>query len=291
MSFHVLIPDNVDQAAIDLLEAEDGIRVTAPGKMSRDEAMAAIPTANALIVRSATKPDAEMIAAAPDLKIIARAGVGVDNVDLAAATEHGVIVMNTPGGNTIATAEHTFALMLALSRHIPVAHQTMTEGRWDRKKFKGVELRGKTLGIVGFGRIGRAVAMRAMAFQMKVIEFDPFVDAKDAADFGVTSVTLDELYAQSDYITLHTVITDETREMINAESLAKMKMGVRIVNAARGALINPDDLAAALQEGRVAGAALDVYQVEPPAAGHPLIGADNVVHTPHLAASTAEAQV
>jgi len=291
MIFHVLVPDNVNQAAIDLLEAEADFRVTAPGKMSREETKAAIPTANAIIIRSSTTADAELLALAPDLKVIARAGVGVDNVDLDAATEQGVIVMNTPGGNTIATAEHTFAIMLALARHVPRAHLYMREGRWERKMFQGTELRGKTLGVVGFGRIGRAVAARAQAFEMDVIEYDPFVGDNVAEDLGVRAVTLDELYAEADFITLHTVVNDETKNMIGADALEKMKNGVRIVNAARGALVDAEALAAAIQSGRVAGAALDVYSEEPPPADHPLVGLDAVVHTPHLAASTAEAQV
>jgi D-3-phosphoglycerate dehydrogenase len=291
MSYHVLIPDNVNQAAIDLLEQDADIRVTAPGKMKREETLAAIPSAHALIIRSSTTADAELLSHAPDLRIIARAGVGVDNVDLGYATQNGIVVMNTPGGNTIATAEHTFALMLSLARHIPRAHLYMREGRWERKMFMGSELNGKTLGIIGFGRIGREVAKRALAFNMTVIEYDPFVEADTAKKEGVESVTLDELYARADFITLHTVANDQTREMINAESLAKMKNGVRIVNAARGALINEDDLHAAIHEGRVAGAAIDVYSAEPPPPEHPLVGADNIVHTPHLAASTAEAQV
>lgn len=291
MTFHVLIPDNVDRKAIDLLEAADGITITAPGNMSREETMAAIPTADALIIRSATKVDAAMLAAAPQLKVIARAGVGVDNVDLEAATARGVAVMNTPDGNTISTAEYTFGLMLALARHIPRSYNYLQEGRWDRKAFTGVELRGKTLGIVGFGRIGQAVAKRAIAFEMRPIAHDPFIPAEVAENMGVALVDMDTLYAESDFITLHSVITDETREMICAESLAKMKPGVRIINAARGALINDADLAAAIKNGHVAGAALDVYLQEPPPPDHPLIGLQNVIHTPHLAASTSDAQV
>lgn len=291
MTFHVLIPDNVDRKAIDLLEAADGITLTAPGNMSREETMAAIPTADALIIRSATKVDAAMLAAAPQLKVIARAGVGVDNVDLEAATARGVAVMNTPDGNTISTAEYTFGLMLALARHIPRSYNYLQEGRWDRKAFTGVELRGKTLGIVGFGRIGQAVAKRALAFEMRPIAHDPFIPAEVAENMGVALVDMDTLYAESDFITLHSVITDETREMICAESLAKMKPGVRIINAARGALINDADLAAAIKNGHVAGAALDVYLQEPPPPDHPLIGLQNVIHTPHLAASTSDAQV
>ncbi len=291
MTYHVLVSDNVHPSALEILNAAEGLQVTAPGQMKRDELLAALPEADALIIRSASKIDAEALAAAPKLKLIARAGVGVDNVDLTVATEHGVIVMNTPDGNTISTAEMTFGLMLALARQIPQAHITMNEGKWDRKKFMGVELRGKTLGVVGFGRIGRAVAKRALAFEMTVIAFDPYIPADVAADLGVELVDLDALYKRADFITLHAVLTDETRDMINAETIAKMKDGVRIVDAARGALINEADLAEALQSGKVAGAALDVYPTEPPPADDPLIGLPNVVHTPHLAASTEDAQV
>ncbi len=291
MTFHVLIPDNVNQAAIDLLERTKGFRVTAPGKMSREETEAAIPDADAIIVRSSTKPDADLLALAPKLKVIARAGVGVDNIDLDAATENGVVVMNTPGGNTISTAEHTLGLMLALARHIPRSHMYMSEGRWERKMFMGLELRDKTLGIIGFGRIGQAVAMRAQAFEMSVVAFDPYVDEDVMNAAGVTKITLDELYAAADFITLHSLVTDDTHEMIDADAFEKMKTGVRIVNAARGALINEGDLYAALQSGKVAGAALDVYQQEPPPADSPLLTHENVVHTPHLAASTSDAQV
>ncbi len=288
---HVLVPDNVDPVVQVILGNHNALRVTAPGKMSRDETMATIETANALIIRSSTKADAELLAAAPNLKAIARAGVGVDNIDLDAATEHGVVVMNTPHGNTIATAEHAFGLMLALARDIPQAHISLAEGRWDRKKYMGTELRGKTLGIIGLGRIGRAIAARAQAFEMDCITYDPFVDAEVSAHFNVESVEMRDLYARADFITLHALVTDETEGMINEKAISQMKPGVRIINAARGALINDADLAAALKSGHVGGAALDVYAVEPPAAENPLIGLPNVIHTPHLAASTHEAQV
>ena len=291
MTYKVLVPDNVHPSALEILNAAEGLEVIAPGQMKRDELLAALPEADALIIRSASKMDAEALGVATKLKLIARAGVGVDNVDLTVATEHGVIVMNTPDGNTISTAEMTIGLMLALARQIPQAHITMNDGKWDRKKFMGVELRGKTLGVVGFGRIGRAVAKRALAFEMTVIAFDPYIPADVAADLGVELVDLDTLYGRSDFITLHAVLTDETRGMINAETFAKMKDGVRLVDAARGALINETDLAAALQSGKVAGAALDVYSAEPPAADNPLIALPNVVHTPHLAASTEDAQI
>ncbi len=290
MTFHVLVPDSVHPSAVKILEAA-GLEVTAPGQMKRDETLAAIAGADALIIRSATKADAALIAAANQLKIIARAGVGVDNVDLNAASAKGIAVANTPDGNTVATAEFAFALMLALARQIPQAYDSMVAGKWDRKTFMGLELRDKTLGVIGFGRIGRAVAKRAQAFDMHVIAYDPFVTADAGAKVGVEMVGLDELFARADFITLHSVITDDTREMINKTTLAKMKRGVRIVNAARGALINEADLAEAIKSGQVAGAALDVYREEPPPAGHPLVNLPNVIHTPHLAASTEEAQV
>lgn len=291
MTAQVLIPDNVDQIAIDMLARTDGIAVNAPGKLERAQALLDVADAEALVIRSGIQVDAELIAQAKNLKVIARAGVGVDNVDLAAATARGIVVMNTPGGNTVSTAEHTIGLMLALARHIPQGHASMVAGRWDRKLYMGVELRGKTLGVVGFGRIGRAVAKRAQAFNMNVIAFDPYITPDLAAEMGVELVDLETLFARSDFITLHSLVTDETRHMINAASIRRMKPGVRIVNAARGALINEADLAAALKSGQVAGAALDVYESEPPAADHPLIGLDNVIHTPHLAASTSDAQV
>jgi D-3-phosphoglycerate dehydrogenase len=292
MTYHILVPDNVHPSAVDVLKgAGDQITYTADGQISREALLAAVPNADALVIRSAHKIDAEVLNAAPKLKIIARAGVGVDNVDIPRATELGVVVVNTPDGNTISTAEHTFGLMLALARHIPQAHESMNAGKWDRKSFGGVELRGKTLGVVGFGRIGRAVAKRALAFDMQVIAFDPYIPADVAQDLGVTLVSLDDLFRQSDFISLHAQLTPETREMINAESLAMMKPGVRIIDAARGALINEADLAEALQSGHVAGAALDVYAEEPPKPDNPLLHLPNVVHTPHLAASTEDAQI
>ncbi|MCC6614878.1 MAG: phosphoglycerate dehydrogenase [Anaerolineae bacterium] len=291
MTYNVLIPDSVHPSALDVFKSAPELHVTAQGQMQRADTLAAIANANALIIRSATKVDAEMLAAAPNLRAIARAGVGVDNVDVKTATANGVVVMNTPDGNTIATAEETLALMLALARHVPQAHSSMRDGKWDRKSYMGTELRGKTLGVVGFGRIGRAVAKRALAFEMTVVAYDPYIPADIAADLGVDLVSLDEIYSRADYITLHTLLTDETRDMIRGENIAKMKDGVRIINAARGALINEADLAEAVKSGKVAGAALDVYAQEPPPTDHPLIGLPGIVHTPHLAASTEEAQI
>ena len=289
--FYVLVPDNIHQKAIDILQASEGISVSAPSKLEREALLEAVADAHALIIRSGVAADAELIGKAPALRAIARAGVGVDNVDLAAATAQGIVVMNTPGGNTISTAEHAFGLMIALSRHIAPGHQSLAEGRWDRKAFSGVELKGKTLGIVGLGRIGQAIATRAQAFEMTVIAHDPYLPPAVADAINVPLLALEAVYVRADYLTLHALVTDETRGMINAKTIATMKDGVRIINAARGALINSADLAAALSSGKVAGAALDVYETEPPPADHPLIGRHDVLHTPHLAASTADAQV
>ncbi len=291
MTFHVLVPDNVNQKAIDILKNADGITVTAPGKMERSDLLDAIGDADAIIIRSGVTADAELLEKATKLKAIARAGVGVDNVDLDVAAQKGIFVMNTPGGNTISTAEHTFGLMIALSRYILQGHQSLVEGRWDRKKYVGVELKGKILGIIGLGRIGQAIATRAQAFDMTVIAYDPYLPPEVAESINVELMPLDDVYAQADYISLHAMVTDETRNMINQESIAKMKDGVRIINAARGALIHSADLAEAIKSGKVAGAALDVYEVEPPPADHPLVGLENVIDTPHLAASTTDAQI
>lgn len=288
--FHILIPDNLDKAGLNILSNTPGVTIQAAAKMSREEVLAAIPNADALIIRSATKVDGAMLDAAPKLRFVGRAGVGVDNVDLPAATARGVVVSNAPDGNTIATAELAFALMLATARFIPAAYNSLAKGEWDRKSFTGTELRNKTLGIIGFGRVGRAIARRAQAFDMNVIAYDPFVQAVSTQSVGVSLVSLDELYANADYITLHAVVTDENKHMINASSIAKMKKGVRIINAARGALINEADLAEAIKGGKVAAAGLDVFNEEPPEAGNPLIGLKGVVHTPHLGASTIEAQ-
>ncbi len=256
MTFHVLVPDSVNKKAVEILE-QAGLKVTAPGQMKREETLAAIADADALIIRSATKADAALINASTKLKAIARAGVGVDNVDLDAASAKKIAVMNTPAGNTVATAEFAFGLMLALARHIPQSYTSMQAGKWDRKSYQGAELRGKTLGIVGYGRIGQAFGKRAAAFDMTVLAYDPYIPADAIRKTGAEPVSLDELFAKSDFISLHSVITDETRGMINAANIAKMKKGVRIINAARGALINDADLAEALKSGQVAGAALE----------------------------------
>ncbi|NDJ86356.1 MAG: hypothetical protein GYB66_10750 [Chloroflexi bacterium] len=287
---HILIPDNLHKAGLAVLEASDAVTYDAPGKMSRDAVLDAAGSAHAMIVRSGTQVDAELLKAASQLTVVVRAGVGVDNIDLDEAHKRGVTVMNTPQGNTVATAEHTLALMLALARHIPQAQASMLDGQWERKRFTGTELRGKTLGLIGLGRVGQAVARRALAFEMTVVAHDPFISPSTASELGVALLEPDEVFAQADYLSLHTVVTPETRDMINASTLAKMKDGVRIVNAARGVLINDHDLAAAINQGKVAGAALDVYAEEPPPPDHPLIGLPGVIDTPHLGASTVEAQ-
>lgn len=292
MTYRVLIPDSLDPSALALL-AEAGMAVIAVERMPRHEVLSAIAEADALIVRSATRVDAELLTAASRLRLVVRAGVGVDNVDLAEATRRGVVVMNTPEGNTTATAEHTLALMLALARHIPAAHASLGAGHWERKAFMGVELRGKTLGIIGFGRVGQAVARRAAAFGMRILACDPKRTPRmeqTIAEVGGQLVDLDTLLAQADFISLHATLNAETQGMINARTLARMKRGVRIINTARGALIVEADLAEAIRSGQVAGAAVDVYAEEPPAADHPLLGLPTVIHTPHLAASTFEAQ-
>lgn len=289
-SYHILIPDNLDKAGLNILSGTPNVTIQAAAKMSRDEVMAAIPNADALIIRSATKVDDAMLAVAPKLKLVGRAGVGVDNVDLKASTARGVIVMNAPDGNTIATAELALALMLSVARFIPAAQASMLAGQWDRKSFTGTELRRKTLGIIGFGRVGRAIARRAQAFEMTVVAYDPYVTVEVGKAAGVEMLSLDSLFGRADYITLHAQLTDETKHMINAQSIAKMKKGVRIINAARGPLINEHDLAEAIKSGHVAGAGIDVYAEEPPEAGNPLVGLKGVVHTPHLGASTVEAQ-
>jgi len=291
MAFKVLVPDNLNKAGLDALRAESTLEVVAPGKMNRADTLAAIGDAHALIVRSDTKADAEMLAQAKQLKVVVRAGVGVDNIDLNAATERGVVVMNTPESNTISTAEHALALMLALVRHIPAADRSVREGQWERKKFTGTQLYGKTLGILGFGRVGRALAERAKCLGLTEVAYDPFVPTDVARHLGLSLVPrVEELFEQADIISLHAVVNNDTRGIINAQNIAMMKDGVLIINAARGGLIVNADLAAALKSGKVRGAALDVYDVEPPAADNPLLGLENVVYTPHLGASTDEAQ-
>jgi len=281
----VIVADKISERGVQLLKDQPGWNVVLTTKDTLD---AQIADADALIVRSATKVTAELLDKGRKLRAVGRAGVGVDNIDLEAATKRGVLVMSTPGGSSVSVAEHTFALLLALVRQLPKFDAAMRGGRWE-KSSSGAEVRGKTLGLVGLGRIGSEVASRAEAFDMRVVAYDPFISEAAARELSVELVPLEQLLAESDFISLHTAVSPQTRDMINAASIAKMKKGVRIINAARGELINEADLAAAIKSGHVAGAALDVFAEEPPK-NCPLIGLPNVITTPHVAGSTAEAQ-
>lgn len=288
--FRVLVSDDIGAHGIELLERASDIESAVTPGLSPSELIEEISDYHALIVRSGTRVTADVLDAGHRLRVVGRAGMGVDNIDVTAATERGVIVMNTPAANSVATAEQTMALMLATTRHTVAAHQTMAEGRWERKRLAGTELSGKTLGIVGFGRIGRLVAARAGAFGMHIVAFDPYVSEEIALEAGVTLVNLDELFRDADYVTLHVPSSPDTDNMISTASIAAMKDGVVIINAARGSLVDEEALASALRSGKVRAAGIDVYRAEPPPPDHPLIGLPNVVHTPHLGASTAEAQ-
>ena len=285
----VLISDQMSPKAAEIFRAR-GIEVDEITGLSKDELIKIIGNYDGLAIRSATKANKDVIAAATNLKVIGRAGIGVDNVDIPAASGAGIVVMNTPFGNSITTAEHAIALMFALARQLPEADASTQAGKWEKNRFMGVELTAKTLGLIGAGNIGSIVADRALGLKMKVIAYDPFLTPERAENMGVTKVTLDELLAQADFITLHTPLTDSTRNILSAENLAKTKKGVRIINCARGGLIDEAALKAALDTGHVGGAALDVF-VEEPAKASPLFGTPNFISTPHLGASTDEAQV
>ena len=294
MPHRVLVTDKVSEEGLALLRAEPEFEVVVRTDLAKDVAglREALAEADALVVRSGTQVTAEVLQGQTRLKAIARAGVGVDNIDVPAATNSGVVVMNTPGGNTVSTAEHTMALMLALARNVPQADSSLKAGRWDRTKLTGRQLEGKTLGIIGMGRVGQSVARRALGFEMEVIGFDPFLTADRAAELGVESIPhLHDLWGRCDYITLHTPLTEDTRNLIGDDSIAKMRPGVRIINCARGGLIDPIALKEAIDSGKVAGAAVDVFDPEPPPSDHPLVNHPKVVVTPHLGASTEEAQV
>lgn len=286
----VIITDSVDKACVGLLE-EAGIQADVKVKLPKEELKAIIPYYDGWIIRSGTKIDADLIDAAANMKVIGRAGVGVDNVDLEAATRKGILVVNSPDGNTISTAEHTCAMIMSLVRHLPQAYASLKGGAWDRGKFNGAELFGKTLGVIGAGKIGRAVAERMKGFGISVIAFDPMLNESVAERMGIKLVSLAEIYAQSDIITVHTPLTEETNGLLNKETLAQCKKGVLVINCARGEIIHELDLLAALEAGQVGGAALDVYSAEPPTEElRPLIAHPLVVATPHIAASTKEAQ-
>jgi len=287
----VFVADPVSPRGIEALAEGGAVEVVVKTGLKEEELIKLIPEFAGLVVRSQTKVTPAVFAAAKNLKVVGRAGVGIDNVDVEAATKHGVIVMNAPGGNTISTAEHAMSLLLSIARNIPQANASMKEGKWDRKKFEGVELYDKTLAILGMGRIGTEVARRAIAFGMKVLAYDPYISASKARSLQVEVVdTVDEILPRADFITVHMPLTDETRHMIGTKQLPLLKKGVRIVNCARGGLIDEEVLAEGLKTGQIAAAALDVFEVEPPVAEWAPRTLENLVLTPHLGASTAEAQ-
>ncbi|MDX2028502.1 MAG: phosphoglycerate dehydrogenase [Alphaproteobacteria bacterium] len=284
----VLISDALSPRAVEIFR-ERGLEVEQKTGLKPEELKSIIGQYDGLAIRSSTKVAPDILSAATKLKVVGRAGIGVDNVDVPAATARGVVVMNTPFGNSITTAEHAVALMLALARQLPSANASTHAGKWEKSKFMGVEVTGKILGIIGCGNIGAIVADRALGLRMKVIAYDPFLTPERAQELGVEKVELDQLFPRADFITLHTPLTEQTRNIIDAKALAKCKKGVRIINCARGGLIVEADLQAALESGHVAGAALDVF-AEEPAKQNPLFGMENIIATPHLGASTTEAQ-
>jgi D-3-phosphoglycerate dehydrogenase len=285
----IFVADDVSESGLEPLRAA-GFAIEKRTGLKGADLLEAVRDCDGLVVRSETKVTLALMEAATRLRVIGRAGVGVDNIDVPAATARGLVVMNAPDGNTITTAEHTIALLVSLARCVPQANGSLREGRWERKRFIGVELQGKTLGIIGLGRIGRTVAARARAFGMNIIAYDPFVAPEQARDLELEIAPLDDVFARADFITVHTPLTAETRSIINAQAFQKMKRGVRIINCARGGLVDESALLAAIKEGIVAGAALDVFEQEPPPSDHPLLALDEVIATPHLGASTTEAQ-
>ena len=289
MTIKIFVADDVSDTGLQPLH-NAGFNVEKRVGLTGAELVEALKDSDGLIVRSETKVTADLLEQAPSLRVIGRAGVGVDNIDVPAATLRGVVVMNAPDGNTITTAEHTIALLISLARSIPQANSSLKAGRWERKKFIGVELQGKTLGIVGLGRIGRVVASRARALGMQIVAYDPFVAPEQARDLEIELAPLEDVYARADFLTVHTPLTAETRGLIDREVLSKMKHGARLINCARGGLVDEDALYEALTSGSIAGAALDVFSEEPPPAEHRLLQLDQVIATPHLGASTTEAQ-
>lgn len=290
MGYRVLVSDSLAEEGLEVFRRAEGIEVDVETSLSSEELRAVIVDYDAIAIRSGTKLTAQIIDAAERLKVIGRAGIGVDNVDLDAATRKGIVVMNTPEGNTITTAEHTISMLLSMARRIPQANASVKSGKWEKKRFIGTEVFNKTLGIVGMGRIGKIVADRAQGLHMNVIAYDPFLSPEVVTKLGVEMVSLDDLLARSDFITVHTPKTKETVNLIDAKAFQKMKQGVYIVNCARGGIVNEKALHDALVAGKVAGAALDVFEKEPPG-DNPLLSLEQVICTPHLGASTEEAQL
>ena len=285
----ILVTDEVTDSGLQPLR-NAGFTVEKQTGLAPESLREALRDCHGLVVRSETKVTAELMDAAPTLRVIGRAGVGVDNIDVPAATARGIVVMNAPDGNTITTAEHTIALLIALARRVPQANSSLKAGHWERKSFIGVELQGKTLGVVGLGRIGRVVAGRARAFGMNVVAYDPFMSPEQARDLEIELAPLDDVFARADFLTVHTPLTPETKGIVGREAFSKMKRGVRIINCARGGLVDEGALFEAIQSDVVAGAALDVFEQEPPPVDHPLLALEKVIVTPHLGASTTEAQ-
>ena len=285
----VLISDKMDPRCVEILEANDGVAVDVRSELSPSALLDCIGNYEGLVVRSATTVTAEVLAAASRLRVIGRAGTGFDNIDVEAATRHGVIVMNTPGGNSLSTAEHTFALIASLARHIPQATSSLKKGLWERNQFVGVELAGKTLAVIGLGQVGREVATRAAAFHMQVLGYDPYIGQEMALSYGAHLTSLEEIYATADFITVHTHLSNQTQHLISDAEIAQCKDGVYLINCARGGIIDEAALLRGLNSGKVAGAALDVFEEEPPTLVDLLVD-DRVICTPHLAASTKEAQ-
>lgn len=287
----ILVCDGLEKTGVEILRASSGIVVDEQPSIAADELLEIIGNYNALIVRSKTKVTADLLERARALRVVGRAGTGVDNIDVAAATRRGVIVMNAAAGNTVTTAEHTWAMLMALARQIPQAAASTKAGLWEKNRFLGVELMGKALGIIGLGRIGSAVAERARHFGMNVLAYDPYFTPEAAREIGIEMLALDEIFPRADFITVHTPLTEETRGIINAAAIEKMKPGVRLINCARGGLVDERALAAGLSSGKIAGAALDVFEQEPTPPDNPLLAFDQVIATPHLGASTTEAQL
>jgi D-3-phosphoglycerate dehydrogenase len=285
----IFIADDVSDSGLEPLRAA-GFDLEKRTGLKPEELQNAVQDCEGLVVRSETKVTDDLMSKSPRLRVVGRAGVGVDNIDVSAATARGIVVMNAPDGNTTTTAEHTMALLIALARSVPQANSSLRSGKWERKSFVGVELQGKTLGIIGLGRIGRAVANRARAFGMTTVAYDPFIAPEQARDLEIEVAPLDDVFARADFLTVHTPLTNETRGIVGREAFSRMKRGVRVINCARGGLIDENALAEAINEGIVAGAALDVFEKEPPPPDHPLLALPQVIATPHLGASTAEAQ-
>jgi D-3-phosphoglycerate dehydrogenase / 2-oxoglutarate reductase len=285
----VLLLDGIDPAGVEVIQRTKAIEAIVHDKMPRDRLLELVAEVDGIIVRSGTSVDRELIQKATRLRVIGRAGVGVDNVDLDAATERGVLVMNSPGGSTTTTAEHTIAMLFALARNIPQAYKTLKNHQWEKNKFKGIELAGKTLGVIGLGRIGSEVARKCQAMGMNVIAYDPYINPDAHLSSGLELVALEEIFSQADFITVHVPLSENTRNLVNVNTIQRMKEGVRILNCARGGIINERDLYDALKAGKVAGAAFDVFEVEPNTES-PLLELENFIATPHLGASTIEAQ-